>query len=325
MAFARLTFFWFRHAFLRVLTGLCIALYCLGSVSNTFAATKPLEVVTSFSILEDLVKQVGGEQVNVTNLVKAGNDAHAYEPSAQDAKMLAKADLLFINGLEFEPWIERLKKASGFQGKEIVVSNDVTPRRFNAVGDHAHDDHDHDDEHDHGEFDPHAWQNVNNAIIYVQNIELALREADPENAAVYRERAQVYIRKLWALDSSIRDAFEVLPSDRRTIATTHESFGYFADTYGFKLVTIMGMSPDEEPTAASIAQFIKEIKAQHINAIFLENITNTRLLEQIARDTGVKVGGTLYSDALSAPGTVAQSYLEMMQSNRDTLVDALNR
>lgn len=286
--------------------------------THAFAA-EPLRVVTSFSILEDLVKQVGGDSVVVSNLVKAGNDAHTYEPSARDTQALAKADLLFINGLDFETWIPRLKAASGFRGKEIVVSTGIVPRRF-----HPKDDHDVHGDHEHSEYDPHAWQNVQNVIIYVKNIEQALSEADPENQTAYRQRAQQYMAQLSELDDSIHTAFAGLPAGQRTIAMTHEAFGYFADAYGFQLIAIMSMSPDEEPTAAGIAQFVKQIRQQHISAIFLENMTNTRLLEQIAKDTGLKVGGVLYTDALSAPGTTASSYLEMMQSNRDTLLQALS-
>lgn len=315
--------------FARTGTVILMALCGLVASAGSFAST-PLKVVTSFSILEDLVKQVGADQVVITNLVKADSDVHAYEPSVRDTQTLGKADLLFVNGLEFEVWMPRLKAASGFKGQEVVVSDGIKIRRFEDADHPGHDEHDHEDQdtysgHTHGEYDPHAWQDVNNVIIYVQNIEKALSEADPENAGLYQQRAGDYMAQLKVLDLSIRDAFIQLPENKRTIAMTHEAFGYFADAYGLKLIAVMGISPNEEPTAATIAKFVKQMKQQGIAAIFFENISNTRLLEQIAKDTGVTVGGTLYTDALSASDSTAQSYLKMMQSNRDTLIEALDR
>lgn len=273
-----------------------------------------LKVVTSFSILADLVKQVGGENIQITNLIKANQDAHSYEPVPQDSKALAQADLFFINGLDFEPWAKRLQAASGFKGQCIVVSQGITARPLT-------EDH---DGHDHVEYDPHAWQDVGNAIIYIRNIAQALSVADPTHAEVFEHNAQQYILKLQTLDHSIRQAIDQLPAAQRSMVTTHDAFGYFAQAYGLKVTAAMGMSADADPTAADMAQLIKQIKQTGVRAVFLENVTNPRLLQQIAKDTGVVVGGTLYTDALSSPGTAADSYIGMMQSNLQTLVHALS-
>lgn len=281
--------------------------------------TPPLQVVTSFSILADLVKHVGGDNVQITNLVKANQDAHSYEPTPQDNKALRQAKLFFINGLDFEPWAKRLQAASGFEGQCIVVSQGITARSLSE----EHDAHNHD--HAHSEYDPHAWQNVSNTIIYVRNIAQALSAADPAHAQSFEHNAQQYIEKLQALDHAIKQAIEQLPTEQRSIVTTHDAFGYFAQAYGLNVIAAMGMSADADPTAADMARLIKQIKQTGVRAVFLENITNPRLLQQVAKDTGVTVGGTLYTDALSSPGTPAESYLSMMQQNLQTLVEALSK
>lgn len=312
---------------LRLILLLCLSVLVIAPLTKAHA--EPLKVVASFSILSDLVQQVGGEQVQISTLVKPDSDAHMYEPTAQDARLLSQADILFVNGLGFEPWLPRLRNAAGFTGTEVVVSQGVTPRRLNDEHDdahaHNHDDHDHDhDVHDHGEFDPHAWQNVANAIIYVRNIEAALSQADPAHAAIYAQRAQNYIKELHQLERDIRDALATLSPTHRTLVTTHDSLGYFAQAYGLTLISPMGFSTSTEPSAADIARLIEQIRSQQVCAVFLENVSNPKMIQRIAQETGAVVGGTLYSDALSAPGTAADSYIGMMRSNLTVLIKALS-
>lgn len=290
----------------------------------TSARAAPLRVVASFSILADMAAQVGGDDVQISTLVKPGSDAHMYEPSTQDARALAQADVLLANGLNFEPWLPRLKSASGFRGTEVIVSEGVKPLALHEDGDGYEQEEHNYDAHNHGEFDPHAWQDVQNAIIYVRNIEAAFAKADPAHASHYSERAQAYISQLQTLDAQIRNTLATLPAQRRLLVTTHDAFGYFAHAYGLTLKAAVGISTSAEPSAAAIARLIADIRKNQVPAVFLENVTNPRLIEQIAKDSGTNVGGRLYSDALGVPGTPVATYINMMQSNLDTLMQALS-
>ncbi|MFT4191731.1 MAG: metal ABC transporter substrate-binding protein [Comamonas sp.] len=286
------------------------------------APSAPLPVVASFSILADWVRQVGGEQVQVSTLVGADGDAHSFSPSAQDARTLQGARVLVVNGLGFEGWLPRLVAASGFQGREIVASAGVKAHPFKEAG---HDDHDHDHDHDHGHgpSDPHAWQSVPNARLYVRNIAAGLAQADPAHAEDYRARALAYDQQLQALDAEIRTAVAAIPAARRQLVTTHDAFGYFEETYGVRFIGARGMAGEDEPSAAAIARLARQIRQDRIPAVFLENIGDPRLMQQLARETGARIGGRLYSDALSRPGEGGATYLEMMRGNLRELSAAL--
>ncbi|MCF3933107.1 metal ABC transporter substrate-binding protein [Acuticoccus sp. M5D2P5] len=333
----------FRRPLTAALSGLALTIAATGPSQ----ADDPLRVVTSFSILADMAKEIGGDAVEVTSLVGPGGDAHVFEPTPSDAKTMMGADILVINGLDFEGWLPRLVAAAEFSGTEIVASRGVTPRAWDAgEGDHDaetdadHDDHAHDDDHDHdpdhdghdeaahgdhhhGDFDPHAWQNLANGVIYAQNIAEALEAADPDNAALYRQRAEDYVARIEALDAEVRAAIEALPEDRRKVVTSHEAFGYFEDAYGITFLAPEGLSTDGEVSAAEIAAIISEIRAEDIGAFFIENIADNRVLEQIARETGASIGGSLFSDALSGPDGEAPTYLGMFRHNAETLTTAL--
>lgn len=276
-------------------------------------ADTPLPVVASFSILGDLVEQVGGERVAVTTLVGPGGDAHVYEPTPADARRLREAALLVTNGLGFEGWIERLVAASGFSGPAVVAAADVTPRRADADDPAAHG----------GDIDPHAWQSLANVALYVARIRDGLIQADPAGEAGYRARAEGYLAALAALDGEIRAALAAIPPERRKVVTSHDAFGYFADAYGIVFLAPVGLSTETEASAADVAALIRQIRAEQIPAVFLENISDPRLLDQIRRETGARAGGTLYSDALSAPDGPAGTYLDLMRHNLVTLVSAL--
>ena len=250
-----------------------------------------------------------------------------------------------MNGIAFEGWIDRLVEASDFDGTQIVATAGITPIAFEddhddydghdhdayAEGDHEHDhdDHDHHDEaghegHDHGAFDPHAWQSLPNAIVYIDNIAAALAQADPANAATfYRNRAE-FVAEIEALDAEIRATLEALPANRRTIVTSHDAFGYFAEEYGLTFLAPQGVSTEAEASARDVAELITQIRDQSIGAVFVESISDSRLLEQIASETDATIGGTLYSDALSGSDGPAATYLDMMRHNLAMLTDALN-
>jgi zinc/manganese transport system substrate-binding protein len=268
-----------------------------------------LKVVTTFSILGDLVKNVGGDRVAVSALVGPNGDAHVYQPTPSDAKTVADAKLVFVNGLGFEGWLNRLVKASGTKAPTIVATKGVKPRKMEEDG--------------HTETDPHAWQSVANARIYVANIRDGLAAADPAGKADYEANARAYLAKLDALDAEVKDTVAKIPADRRRIITTHDAFGYFAAAYGVAFIAPQGVSTESEVSAKDVARIITQIKKQKIPAVFLENVTDKRLLERIAAESGARVGGTLYSDALTDEKGEAPTYLDMVRHNVKQLAAAL--
>jgi zinc/manganese transport system substrate-binding protein len=311
----------------RIFLGLTTAMALLPM--QAFAQDK-LPVVASFSILGDMVAEVGGDRVAVTTLVGPDGDAHVYEPTPADAQTVAAASVVFVNGLAFEGWLDRLIEASEYQGPVIVATTGVVPLEM-AEEHHSEDEahaegeaHDHGPEaHDHGGQDPHAWQSLANARLYVANIEVGLTAADPGGAATYAANAAAYLAEIDAAEAELKAAIAALPENRRSVVTSHDAFGYFAATYGMTFHAPEGISTEAEPSAADVATLITQMKAEAIPAVFMENITDSRLLEQITSETGAKVGGTLFSDALSGSNGPAGTYLDMMRHNVATLTAAL--
>lgn len=312
-------------------------------VALSFAAPaqsrEPLPVVATFSILGDMVKNIGGANVSVAVLVGANGDTHIYQPTPADARAVGEAEVLFVNGLGFEGWIDRLVEASDFRGARIVAAEGIRPLENHRDEDdyHGHDndderdDKDHHEEHDkhaghdHGVFDPHAWHDLANAVIYADNIAAALAKADPDNAAAfYRNRAD-YVAEMEALDAEIRARLNAIPEDKRTVVAPHDAFGYFAAAYRLTFETLQGISTESEPSAAEMAELIRHIREEEISAVFVETIADNRLIAQIARETGATVGGTLYTGALSGADGPASTYLKMMRHNATTIARALGR
>jgi zinc/manganese transport system substrate-binding protein len=271
-------------------------------------AQDKVRVVATFSILADLAKNVGGDAVEVASLVGPNGDAHAYAPSPADAKLLADAKLVLVNGLGFEGWIDRLVKASGTKAQVVAASKGVKARHAKGEPGHGHG-------HDHGTSDPHAWQSVANAKIYVGNIRDALVKADPEAKSTYEANASAYLAKLDALDREVKATIAAIPAARRKIITTHDAFGYFAAAYDVQFIAPQGVSTEAEVSARDLAKIIRQVKAQKIPAVFMENVTDPRLMRRIAEETGAKIGGKLYSDALSEPSGPAPTYIDMMKNN----------
>jgi zinc/manganese transport system substrate-binding protein len=291
-----------------------IALVTALLASAPAGAQERLKVVASFSILADLVKNVGGERVDVAALIGAGSDAHVYAPAPADARRAAEARLIVVNGLGFEGWLARLMQASGSKATIVTVTKGIKARR--VVGRHG-------DKHDHGHDDPHAWQNVENVKIYVANIRDALAAADPAGADTYHANAAAYGAKLDALEKEVRDTIARIPRSRRQIITNHDAFSYFEAAYDVQFIATQSVATDSEPSARDVARIITQIKRQKIPALFLENITDPRLMQRIAWETGAKIGGTLYSDALTAPNGPAPTYIDLIRHNISTLADAL--
>jgi zinc/manganese transport system substrate-binding protein len=278
------------------------------------SAQAPLKAVATFSILGDLLAEVAGDKVELSVVVGPDIDAHAYQPRPTDARALADAKVLVSNGLGFEGWIDRLAKAAPFKGKAIVATTGVATLKAGA-------DHDHSHGHSHGQGpDPHCWQDVQRARTYVANIAKGLAEADPPNAAFYRERAQTFDRRLTDLDTWVKAEIARVSADKRRAITGHDSFRYFASAYGVTFRSPRGYNTSSEPSARDVAALIREVREQRIKALFVENMTNPGLIDQIARESGAVVGPRLYTDALSGPDGPAPTYEKMMRHNVTALV-----
>lgn len=292
----------------------------------------PIEVVASFSILANITKEVGGPLVNVTSLVGPDADSHVFNPSPADAKSLARAQVVVINGLGFEGWIDRLVKSSGFKGALVVASHGVKPLDFKdetkSNAPEQKDSHKHDHKHnhakdDHGAVDPHAWQDLKNGKIYAENIRAALVAVMPAARDEINARAQRYIDQIDALDQASRVRLAAVPEAQRRVISSHDAFGYFAQAYDVEFFAAQGWSTEREVSAADMAAVIREIRKDQVRALFVENMSDPRLMQRVSEETGVRIGGKLYSDALSAPGTGADTYLKMFSSNVNTILQAL--
>ncbi|WP_027054989.1 zinc ABC transporter substrate-binding protein AztC [Mesorhizobium erdmanii] len=279
--------------------------------SSAFAA--PLKVVASFTVIADFARNVGGDRIDVTTIVGPDGDAHVYEPSPADAVAMAKADIVLVNGLHFEGFLQRLVDASATKASIITLTKGVTPIDFKPEFADA----------DAAEgtgggktvTDPHAFQSIANAKIYVKNIAEAFCAADSEGCVSYQTNAAAYTKKLDALEGEVKAAIQSIPEAKRVVITSHDAFGYFEHEYGLTFLAPQGISTDSEPSAADVAKLVEQVKQDKAAAIFVENITNPRLIEQIASETGIKVGGTLYSDALSQPDGPGSTYIDMMHNN----------
>jgi zinc/manganese transport system substrate-binding protein len=269
------------------------------------AAAPVLKVVATFSILADMAREVGGPAVEVSALVGPNADAHVYEPTPADVRRVARADVVVTNGLRFEGWIDRLIASSGYRGRVVVASAGIVPLQLG------------------GGADPHAWQNLANGQRYAETIRAALVAAAPARTAEINERAAAYQARLIALDQDTRSRINALPESRRRVITSHDAFGYFSAAYGVRFIAPRGWTTGSEPSAETVARIVRQARETQASALLVENISDPRMIERIAREAQVKVGGELYSDALSPPGTAADTYLRMFEHNVRTLLDAM--
>ena len=297
---------------------LVLALFIAGCGTAT-TAEKKVKVIASFSILGDLTKNVGGDRIEMATLVGPNGDVHVYEPTPADAKAIGGADLVVVNGLALEGWMDRLIKTSGYQGPVVVASQGVKPRKMAA------EELEQGAQHGPLMIDPHAWQDVVNGRLYVQNIAKGLETVDPASASVYRANAEAYTAKLSELDQWVRKELSGIPKEKRRMITTHDAFGYFGAAYGISILSPVGFSTESEASASDIANLIKQIRREKITAVFVENITDPRLMEQVVKESGVTLGGTLYSDALSKPDGPAPTYLEMFKNNVNLIAAAMRK
>jgi zinc/manganese transport system substrate-binding protein len=268
-------------------------------------AEEPINVVASFSILGDFARNVGGDRVHVTTLVGADGDVHVYAPTPSDAKRIADARVVIVNGLGLEGWMPRLVQSSGSKAAIVTATDGIAPLKLGAAA------------------DPHAWQSVVNAKIYVANILKALSAVSPGDSERFRSNADRYLGELDALDREVRTQVAQIPPARRKVISTHRAFGYFAAAYGVEFVAPVGVSTESEPSARDIADIITQVRAAKIPAIFLENISDDRLIRRIAAETGARIGGTLYADSLTGEKGGAPTYIDMVRHNIKALTNAL--
>ena len=277
--------------------------------ATPLAMAKTVDVVASFTVLADIVSQVGGDHVKVKSLVGPDGDPHTFEPTPQDSQALAKADLVFVSGLGLEGWMDRLVSASGYHGQPVVASAGVTTRSMEEEGKTI--------------TDPHAWNSMQNGVIYATNVMNALVKADPEDAAAIRQRGQNYIQQLQALDSWAKTAFDKIPVEKRKVLTSHDAFGYFGQRYGVTFLAPVGFSTEAEASASNVGDLITQLKQQHITRYFIENQTDPRLVKQIASATGAEPGGELYPEALSPASGPAPTYQAAFKHNVNAMLKSM--
>lgn len=267
---------------------------------------KTVDAVASFTVLADIVKHVGGDHVKVKSLVGPDGDPHTFEPTPQDSQALAKADVVFVSGLGMEGWMDRLISASGYTGNVVVASNGVNTRKMEEEGKTV--------------TDPHAWNSMQNGVIYATNVMNALIKADPQDEAEIRKSGERYIQQLQQLDGWAKRSFEAVPLSKRKVLTSHDAFGYFGQRYGVTFLAPVGFSTEAEASASDVAAIIKQLKAEHIKTYFVENQTDPRLVKQIASETGAQPGGELYPEALSAANGPAATYVAAFKHNVDAML-----
>ncbi len=291
----------------------------LGPVGLAAQAQAKLKIVASFSILADLVREVAGDGAEIAALVGPDQDAHSFEPAPSDARALSGADVVILNGLGFEGWLDRLVRSSGFKGRRIVATDGVPTRRSAARSGKHGSGH----SHSHGAIDPHVWQDPRRVQTMVRSIARGLSAADTGRASMYALNAEAYLARLSDLDGWIAAQVAAVPIGRRKIITSHDAFGYFEERYGIDFRAPRGVNIESEPSAADLARLIREIRREKIKIVFMENISDPRMMEQLARESGAQMGGRLYSDALSRADGPAATYLAMMRHNVERLRDAM--
>ena len=285
---------------------LLLSLSCAMILSLPVTAAERIKVVASFSILGDMVQQVTGTLADVTTIVGPDADAHVYQPTTADARAVADADVIFVNGLGFETWSDSLIANAGGVARVFVATHGIEPLRVD------------------GAIDPHAWNALPNGVVYVQNVAAGMAELDPANAAQYTANAQSYVAQLRGVHNDALSQFSALPENHRTVVTAHDAFGYLADAYGLTFLAPLGIDTEAEPSAQQLASLIDQLKQKRAGALFVENVTSPALVKQIARETGLRIGGQLFSDALSERGGPATSYIAMFKHNLEAIINALN-
>ncbi|MFC0140181.1 metal ABC transporter substrate-binding protein [Erwinia mallotivora] len=286
-----------------------VALAVAAFFVTPLAMAKTVDTVASFSVLADLVKEVGGDHVRVKSLVGFNGDPHSFEPTPQDSQALSKADVVFVSGLGLEGWMDRLISASEYKGKVVVASGGITTRKMEEDGKTI--------------TDPHAWNSMKNGEVYASNVMNALIAADPQDAAYFRQRGSAYLEQLEKLDKWAQSSFAAVPVAKRKVLTSHDAFGYFGERYGVSFLSPVGFSTESEASASDVAGLITQLKKEHIRSYFIENQTDPRLVKQIAAATGAQPGGELFPEALTKKGGEADSYVAAFKHNVNAMISSM--
>lgn len=281
------------------------ALFILIGSAN---AQKRLKIVASASMISDIASNVIGDLHEIDMIVPIGGDPHLHEPTPSNARLVAAGDLILINGLTFEGWINELIENSGTTGDIVTVTNGV-----NVLTSQTY----------HNSADPHAWMDVSNGVIYARNIRDAIIKLDPDNAAVFNANFDSYSKKLISLDKEIEMAIQTIPEERRILITSHDAFQYYGRKYNIRLEAIMGISTEAEAQTADIIRVNRVIKENKVPAVFIESTINPKMVQQLATDNKVTVGGQLYADSLGDTDSPAATYINMLRYNTNTIVAAL--
>ena len=270
---------------------------------------KPL-VVASASIFADMAREIGGDAVEVRSIVPIGGDPHLHEPTPSDATLVNSADLILRNGLTFEGWLNELIAYSGSDAEVVTITEGIRPIESLDYANAT---------------DPHAWMDASLGLIYLRNIKNALVRLDSANREMFELNYEVYRRQIRALDDEIRTAVQRIPEGQRVLITSHDAFQYFGRRYGLALEAVLGVSTDAEVQTSDIARLTRTLQARRVPAIFIESTINPKLLQQIASDNGVCIGGSLYADSLGDAESPAPTYYDMLRHNADVIVAALSR
>jgi zinc/manganese transport system substrate-binding protein len=279
-------------------------------------ANQPIPVIASFSILGDMIQTVGGDAVSVTTLVGPDSDAHGYQPTSDNLKAVSAAQIVFVNGLGFDSWMDKLANSAAYHGKIAIATTGIQPRTMIEAENGAQPE---------TITDPHAWQDLRNGLVYVDNITATLSQALPDQASAIQQRANAYKNQIKALDADIRTRISALPAEKRIVMTSHDAFGYFGAAYGIKFEAPYGLSTETEPSAKAIARLVDQMRQTGVKTVFMENMTNPKLIEQLGKDGGATLGGTLYADALSPAKGAAPTYLLMFKHNLSQLLPAMHQ
>lgn len=322
-----------RHGGLVVALFACFALVGCGGAAGGQGSSDEgrLRVVATYSILGDMVRNVGGDDIELTTLVGPDSDAHTFEPAPADNAKLSEAEVVFENGLGFESWLDDLYESSGSGAERAVVTEGIEPlpapeeEGHGHAGEEEHAGEEHAGEEGHGESDPHVWHDPVNAVVMVENVRDALVEADPDNADAYRRNAGEYVAEIEGLGTEVQERVDSIPPEDRVLFTSHDTFGYFAERYGFGVDTALASVSTEasDPSARETAELIEEIESSGVPAIFAENVSNPAVMERVAAESGVELAPPLYTDALGEPGTEGGTYVDMVRYNSSTIAEAL--
>lgn len=285
----------------------------LGSLGQPIEKDKP-HVVSSFSVIHDIVTHIGGDRIQADFLTPIGEDPHEFEPTPSTFKLISDADLLFYNGFNMDYWIRNLAQNAESAGREIILTEGVPAIPLSAEAGELS-----------GKEDPHAWLNPKHVMIYAQNVAKALIELDPEGETYYQQNLDRYLTELKELDQWIEEQVKQIPAEKRVVITSESAFKYFAEGYGFDYESIWEINAHEEGSARQIERLVEVITSRQLPAVFLETSVDSRPMDRVASEAGIEIAGEVFTDSIGLPGSGAENYIDMMRTNVKTIVEGLSQ